>query len=121
MFMEKNSPLTPFIAHKIRQYIEQGVTDILHSRSKKINPNCKPLLSKGKPLSFEKIGSIFALFFTSIPVTLLILVSEKMIFHYLPQELSAKFSNHEGIKIDIQLLGLVYFALDVQALDSEIQ
>ena len=99
MFMEKNSPLTPFIAHKIRQYIEQGVTDILHSRSKKINPTCKPILSKGKPLSFEKIGSIFALFFTSILVTLLILVSEKMIFHYLPQELSAKFSDHGGIKL----------------------
>ena len=116
MFMEKNSPLTPFIAHKIRQYIEQGVTDILHSRSKKINPTCKPILSKGKPLSFEKIGSIFALFFTSILVTLLILVSEKMIFHYLPQELSAKFSDQRGIKIDTPLFGL-----DVWALDSEIQ
>ena len=116
MYMEKNSPLTPFIAQKLRKYTELGVKNILLTRSKDIDPNCKPILSKGNPLSFEKIGSLFALFFTFILVALLILVSEKMIFHYLPQELSAKFSDHEGIRIDIQ-----WFSLVVRALDSKIQ
>ena len=87
MFMEKNSPLTPFIAHEIRKLTELGVSNILYHRFKSIPPACKPTLAKGKSLSLEKVASLFVLFFTFIFVSFLILLLEKLISHYLPQKL----------------------------------
>ena len=87
MFMEKNSPLTPFIAHEIRKLTELGISNILYHRFKSIDPNCKPTLAKGKSLSLEKVASLFVLFFAFIFVSFLILLLEKLISHYLPQKL----------------------------------
>ena len=87
MFMEKNSPLTPFIAHEIRKLTELGVSNILYHRFKSIDPTCKPTLAKGKSLSLEKVASLFVLFFAFIFVSFLILLLEKLISHYLPQKL----------------------------------
>ena len=87
MFMEKNSPLTPFIAHEIRKLTELGVSNILYNRFKSTGPTCKPTLAKGKSLSLEKVASLFVLFLAFIFVSFLILLLEKLISHYLPQKL----------------------------------
>ena len=91
MYMKKNSPLTPFIAHKIRKLTERGVSNVLNSRHRISKPNCKPILSKGKSLSLEKVASSFALFLFFICLSLLILVLEKLKFYYnFPQKMMSE-------------------------------
>ena len=100
MFMEKNSQLTPFIAHEIRKLTELGISNILYHRFKSIDkPTCKPTLAKGKSLSLEKVASLFVLFFAFIFVSFLILLLEKLISHYLPQKLVSmpRKSDHNSV------------------------
>ena len=85
--MKKNSPLTPFIAHKIRKLTERGLSNVLYSRHRISEPNCKPIVSKGKSLSLEKLASPFVLFLFFIFLSLLILVLEKLIFNCFPQKM----------------------------------
>ena len=87
MYLEKNSPLTPFIAHEIRKLTEFGISNILFERFKSTDPTCKPILAEGTSLSLKKIASLFVLFFTSIFVSFLILTLEQLISHYLPQKI----------------------------------
>ena len=123
MFMEKNSALTPFIAHEIRKLTELGVSNILYHRFKSIDPTCKPTLSKGKSLSLEKVASVFVFFFAFIFVSFLILLLEKLISHYLPQKLVSmprKADHNKAIEtgiisliMDIKKTIFMYFFKDV--------
>ena len=78
MFMRKQSPLTPFIAHGIRKMAESGITNLHHKRHIVSAPNCKPLRSKGRPLGLEKLAFLFAFYIIGCIVSLIILVIENI-------------------------------------------
>ena len=76
MYMEKQSPLTPFIAHGIRKMAESGITNLHTKRHIVSEPNCKHLRSKGRPLGLDKFASLFTFYIIACVVSLIILVIE---------------------------------------------
>ena len=78
MFMRKQSPLTPFIAHGIRKMAESGITNLHHKRHILSAPNCKPLRSKGRPLGLEKLAFLFTFYIIGCVVSLITLVIENI-------------------------------------------
>ena len=78
MYMEKQSPLTPFIAHGIRKMAESGITNIHTKRHIVSKPNCKPLQSKGRPLGLEKLAFLFTFYIIGCVVSLITLVMENI-------------------------------------------
>ena len=78
MYMEKQSPLTPFIAHGIRKMAESGITNLHTKRHIVSKPNCKPLQSKGRPLGLEKFASLFTFYIIGCVVSLITLVIENI-------------------------------------------
>ena len=78
MYMEKHSPLTPFIAHGIRKMAESGITNLHTKRHVVSKPNCKPLQSKGKPLGLEKLAFLFTFYIMGCIVSLITLVIENI-------------------------------------------
>ena len=78
MYMKKQSPLTPFIAHGIRKMAEAGITNLHTKRHIASEPNCKPLQSKGRPLGLEKLAFLFTFYIIGCVVSLIILVIENI-------------------------------------------
>ena len=78
MYMEKQSPLTPFIAHGIRKMAESGITNLHTKRHIVSKPNCKPLHPKGRPLGLEKFAFLFAFYIIACVVSLITLVTENI-------------------------------------------
>ena len=78
MYMEKQSPLTPFIAHGIRKMAESGITNLHTKRHIVSKPNCKPLQSKGRPLGLEKLAFLFTFYIIGCVVSLITLVIENI-------------------------------------------
>ena len=78
MYMKKQSPLTPFIAHGIRKMAESGITNLHTKRHIVSEPNCKPLRSKGKPLGLDKFASLFTFYIIACLVSLIILTIENI-------------------------------------------
>ena len=78
MYMKKQSPLTPFIAHGIRKMAESGITNLHTKRHIVSEPNCKPLRSKGRPLGLDKFASLFTFYIIACVVSLIILVIENI-------------------------------------------
>ena len=78
MYMEKQSPLTPFIAHGIRKMAESGITNLHTKRHIVSEPNCKPLQSKGRPLGLEKLAFLFTFYIIGCVVSLITLVIENI-------------------------------------------
>ena len=78
MYMKKQSPLTPFIAHGIRKMAESGITNLHTKRHIVSEPNCKPLQSKGRPLGLEKLAFLFTFYIIGCVVSLIILVIENI-------------------------------------------
>ena len=78
MYMEKHSPLTPFIAHGIRKMAESGITNLHTKRHVVSKPNCRPLQSKGRTLGLEKFASLFTFYIIGCIVSLIILVIENI-------------------------------------------
>ena len=76
--MEKQSPLTPFIAHGIRKMAESGITNLHTKRHIVSKPNCKPLKSKGRPLGLEKLAFLFTFYIIGCVVSLITLVIENI-------------------------------------------
>ena len=79
MYMQKNSPLTPFLAHAIRKLRELGITDLISKRYIPPEPNCKPLQAKGQPLGMEKFASLFAFYSIGCIISLILLVVENVL------------------------------------------
>ena len=78
MYMKKQSPLTPFIAHGIRKMAEAGITNLHTKRHIASEPNCKPLQSKGRPLGLEKLAFLFTFYITGCLVSLITLAIENI-------------------------------------------
>ena len=78
MYMKKQSPLTPFIAHGIRKMAESGITNLHTKRHIASEPNCKPLQSKGRPLGLEKLVFLFTFYIIGCVVSLITLVIESI-------------------------------------------
>ena len=78
MYMKKQSPLTPFIAHGIRKMAESGIINLHTKRHIVSEPNCKPLRSKGRPLGLDKFASLFTFYIIACVVSLIILVIENI-------------------------------------------
>ena len=78
MYMKKNSPLTPFIAHGILKIHETGIRNALARRYIAREPNCKPLHPKGNPLGMEKFASLFALYFIGLTISFIVFVLENI-------------------------------------------
>ena len=79
MYMQKKSPLTPFLAHAIRKLRESGITDRISKRYIPPEPSCKPLQAKGQPLGMEKFASLFAFYCIGCIISLFILVIENVL------------------------------------------
>ena len=78
MYMKKQSPLTPFIAHGIRKMAESGIINLHNKRHIVSEPNCKPLQSKGRPLGLEKLAFLFTFYIIGCVVSLITLVIENI-------------------------------------------
>ena len=78
MYMEKDSPLTPFIANGLRKMAESGITNIHTKRHVISKPNCKPLRTKGHPLGMAKFASLFAFYGIACILSLIILIMENI-------------------------------------------
>ena len=78
MYMKKQSPLTPFIAHGIRKMAESGITNLHTKRHIVSEPNCKPLQSKGRPLGLEKLAFLFTFYIIGCVFSLITLVIENI-------------------------------------------
>ena len=78
MYMKKQSPLTPFIAHGIRKMAESGITNLHTKRHIVSEPNCKPLQSKGRPLGLEKLAFLFTFYIIGCVISLITLVIENI-------------------------------------------
>ena len=78
MYMKKQSPLTPFIAHGIRKMAESGIINLHTKRHIISEPNCKPLRSKGRPLGLDKFASLFTFYIIACVVSLIILAIENI-------------------------------------------
>ena len=78
MYMDKQSPLTPFIAHGIKKMAESGITNLHTKRHIVSKPNCKPLQSKGRPLGLEKLAFLFIFYIIGCVISLITLVIENI-------------------------------------------
>ena len=78
MYMKKQSPLTPFIAHGIKKMAESGIINLHTKRHIVSEPNCKPLRSKGRPLGLDKFASLYTFYIIACVVSLIILVIENI-------------------------------------------
>ena len=109
MYMQKNSPLTPFFAHAIRKLRESGITDLISKRYIPPEPNCKPLQAKGQPLGMEKFASLCAFYCIGCIISLIILVIENILKPSktlrLQNQLPNKVGNKEAINKAMQELG----------------
>ena len=64
MYMKKDSPLTPFVAHAIKMIAETGVKNNLSKRHGVISePNCKPIRTKGRSLGMPFFLALFVAYF----------------------------------------------------------
>ena len=107
MYMQKNSHLTPFLAHAIRKLRELGITDRISKRYIPPEPICKPLQAKGQPLGMEKFASLFAFYSIGCIISLILLVMENVLkpSKTLQNQLTNKADQKEAINKAMQELG----------------
>ena len=87
----KGLPYGIFMKQIIFEIIENGQLDKLRKKWTVPKPDCRPLHKEGKPLSLEKMISLFIISMIGIFIAIIILIIEK-IFH------AYKFRNHVSIK-----------------------
>ena len=92
MFMNKNSPLTPFMAHEMTKMIETGLADIFYKRHAVVKPICRPDRKSGLSLGMEKLCSLFVLFICGCGLSLIVVLIEKM---------QRKISNNSSSDVNI--------------------
>ena len=78
MYVKRNSPLPPFLAHLIRKLRETGIINMLAQRHVIPEPNCEPRQTKGRSLGLEKFASLFVFYFICCIVSLIILLVENI-------------------------------------------
>ena len=78
MYIKRNSPLPPFLAHLIRRMRETGIINVLAQRHIIPEPNCEPQQTKGRSLGLEKFASLFVFYFICCIVSVIILMLEIM-------------------------------------------
>ena len=120
MYMQKNSPLTPFFAHAIRKLRESGITDRISKRHIPPEPNCKPLQAKGQPLGMEKFASLFAFYCIGCIISLIILVMENVLKPSKTQKLQNQLANKAGKKEAINKASSIINELVVCSNDQEV-
>ena len=77
MYMKKDSPLTPFVAHAIKMMAENGVKNNLSKRHGVISePNCKPIRTKGRSLGMPFFLALFVAYFICCIICFIIFVLE---------------------------------------------
>ena len=77
MYMKKDSPLTPFVAHAIKKMAETGVKNNLSKRHGVISePNCKPIRTKGRSLGMPFFLALFVAYFSCCIICLIIFTLE---------------------------------------------
>ena len=112
----------------IYQMKETGQLNQLLKKWNVPEPNCNPLHKEAKPLSFEKMISLFITSLIGILLGLIILITEKIIHASKPiQEISIKESNKVKLqKLFLELQktlndGEVFLESTMMELDYEIQ
>ena len=77
MYMKKNSPLTPFVAHTIKMMGETGIKNNLSKRHGVISqPNCKPIRTKGRSLGMPFFLALFVAYFICCIICVIIFILE---------------------------------------------
>ena len=109
MFLEKNSPLTPFVSHTIIKMSETGLTDVISKKHVIKKPNCAVIQETGNSLGMEKFAPLFALYITGCIVSLILLMIE-IIFNksrpvlqnppYSSNEFAKQSVNNKQIQVD---------------------
>ena len=128
MPITKGLPYGIFMKKIIFQMRENGQLNQLLKKWSVSEPNCSPLHKEGKPLSLEKMISLFIISIIGIFIGFIILIIEKIIHAYKPiQQNSIKESN----KMKLQKLFLklqktlnddeVFLESTMKTLDYEIQ
>ena len=112
----------------IFQMTETGQLNQLLKKWNIPEPNCSPLHKEGKPLSLEKMISLFIISIIGIFIGLIILLIEKIFHAYKPmRQISIKESNKMKLqKLFLKLQktlndGEVFHESTMMALDYEIQ
>ena len=124
----KGLPYGIFMKHIIFEIMENGQLNKLLKKWAVPKPDCRPLHKEGKPLSLEKMISLFIISIIGIFIGFIILIIEKIIHAYKPiQQNSIKESN----KMKLQKLFLklqktlnddeVFLESTMKTLDYEIQ
>ena len=124
----KGLPYKIFMNQIIFQMRETGQLNQLLKKWNTPEPNCNPLHTEAKPLSFEKMISLFILSIIGILLGLIILITEKIIHASKPMQ---KISIKESNKVKLQKLflelqktlndGEVFLESTMMELDNEIQ
>jgi hypothetical protein len=120
MYMQKKSPLTPFLAHAIRKLRESGITNLISKRYIPPEPSCKPLQAKGQPLGMEKFASLFAFYCIGCIISLIILVMENVLKPSKSQKLQNQLTNKAGKKEAINKALSIINELVVCSNDQEV-
>ena len=100
MPMTKGLPYGIFMKHVIFQMRETGQLNKLQKKWSVPEPNCSPLHKEGKPLSLEKMISLFILSIIGIFIGLIIFIIEKLCYAYKPRR------QQESNKMKLQKLFL---------------
>ena len=124
----KGLPYKIFMNQIIFQMRETGQLNQLLKKWNIPEPNCNPLHTEAKPLSFEKMISLFIISIIGILLGLIILITEKIIHASKPiQEIAIKESNKVKLqKLFLELQktlndGEVFLESTMMELDYEIQ
>ena len=90
----KGLPYKIFMNQIIFQMRETGQLNQLLKKWNTPEPNCNPLYKEAKPLSLEKMISLFIISIIGVIIGLIILIIEKIIYASKPvQQISIKQSN----------------------------
>ena len=76
--MAKNSPYKKFINEAILNMLENGKLSNILQRWKIKEPDCSPLIKKGKPLNIRKLISIFFIIGLGILLTIIVMLLENL-------------------------------------------
>ena len=87
----KGLPYGIFMKQIIFEIIENGQLNKLLKKWTMPKPNCKPIHKEGKPLSLEKMISLFIISMIGIFIAINILIIEKIFHAYKPR-------NHVSVK-----------------------
>ena len=91
----KGLPYGIFMKQIISEIMENGQLDKLIKKWTLPKPDCRPIQKEGKPLSLEKMISLFIISMIGIFIAIITMITEKIFYEYKPKkQVSIKEANN---------------------------